>query len=69
MSTRFAAKTVALGIVGALAIATATATPAGAAAPAADPGVSNNQIVIGTTGFSPEQREQVLAQGRREKQQ
>lgn len=47
MSTRFAARTVALGIVGAMAIA--TAAPAGAAAPAADPGVTNNQIVIGTT--------------------
>ncbi len=47
MSTRFAARTVALGIVGAVALA--TAAPAGALAPAADPGVTNNSIVIGTT--------------------
>ena len=48
MTRVHATRAVALGAVAAVALA-AAAAPAGAAAPAADPGVSSNQIVIGTT--------------------
>ena len=48
MSRMFATRAVALGAVAAVALA-AAAAPAGASAPAADPGVSATQIVIGTT--------------------
>jgi len=47
VSKVFATRTVALGALAAMTLA--TAAPAGAAARAADPGVTSNQIVIGTT--------------------
>jgi branched-chain amino acid transport system substrate-binding protein len=47
VSRVFATRSVALGALAALALA--TAVPAGASAPAADPGVSSTQIVIGST--------------------
>lgn len=47
MSKLFAARTVAVGVVAAVAMA--TAMPADALAPAVDPGVTSTQIVIGTT--------------------